>query len=273
MSSEYKYYRDEKHRLLTVDKVCVSYGPKPILQNVSFHIDDIHRDGIKQGQVVSLLGPSGMGKSQLSRCISGLQKPTSGEVRLNGNTGPVEAGEVGVVMQNYPLLNHRTILGNLTLVAEGKVGQDRAMELLGRFGLADKKDMYPCQLSGGQRQRIAIIQQLLCSTHFIIMDEPFSGLDPIAKDDVCHVLNEISLMDDLNTIIVITHDISCAIAISDTVLMLGRNKDAAGNKLQGASIQTTFDLIDRDLAWHKDVEHQPNFRHTLEEITQTFFAL
>jgi ABC-type nitrate/sulfonate/bicarbonate transport system ATPase subunit len=133
--------------------------------------------------------------------------------------------------------------------------------------------MYPCQLSGGQRQRIAIIQQLLCSTHFIIMDEPFSGLDPIAKDDVCHVLNEISLMDELNTIIVITHDISCAIAISDTVLMLGRDKDAAGNKLQGARIQTSFDLAERDLAWHKDVEHQPNFRQTLTEITSTFFTL
>ena len=271
MSSCFKY--EMKQRLLTVDNISVVYDERPILRDLSFNIDDIVRPDVIQGQVVSLLGPSGMGKTQLFRCIAGLQKPTVGNVRLNGDTKDVEAGEVGVVMQSYPLLGHRTIMGNLQLVAPGKEGEALAIKYLERFKLIDKRGLYPSQLSGGQRQRVAIIQQLLCSTKFILMDEPFSGLDPVAKQAVCEVINEISHMDELNTTIVITHDISAALAISDHVLLLGRDNDPKGGKIPGARIQKVYDLIERDIAWHADVEHQPNFRQTLSEITSSFFAL
>lgn len=257
-----------EQRLITVEKLCVTYD-RPILRDVSFNIDNIVRPNMEQGQVVSLLGPSGMGKTQLFRCIAGLQEPTSGFVRLHDDTNEVESGEVGVVMQTYPLLQHRTVMRNLTLVST----KEKAMEYLARFGLTEAKDLYPSQLSGGQRQRVAIIQQLLCSTQFILMDEPFSGLDPIAKQEVCKVINEISTIDELNTIIVITHDIAAAVAISDHVLMLGRDKDAQGNKIPGAKIQKTYNLIERDICWHKEVERQPNFPKTLNEITADFFTL
>src|ERR1700741_4254491 len=103
-------------RLLTIDRVCVSYD-RPILDGVSATIDNIRREGLQQGQVVGLLGPSGIGKSQLFRCIAGLQRPTSGSVRLNGTQREVQPGEVGVVAQNYPLFNHRTVWGNLMVAA------------------------------------------------------------------------------------------------------------------------------------------------------------
>lgn len=267
MSSCYQYKYEE--RLLTVEGLSVTYD-RPILRDVNFHIDNVVRPGMNQGQVVGLLGPSGMGKTQLFKCIAGLQKPHDGHVKLNGNTDDVHAGEVGVVMQSYPLLNHRTIMSNLKLVSRDK---DKIAQYLERFNLTHIANQYPSQLSGGQRQRVAIIQQLLCSTHFILMDEPFSGLDPIAKDEVCHVINEIAQMDELNTIIVITHDIAAALAISDHVMLLGRDKDAQGNKVPGARIQKTVDLIERDIAWHANVQHQPNFAPTLSEITNDFFAL
>ena len=163
-------------RLLTLDNVCVHYD-RPILDGVTGHIDNIQREGLQQGQVVCLLGPSGIGKSQLFRCIAGLQRPSSGSVRLNGAQREVRAGEVGVVAQNYPLFNHRTVWGNLMLAAQrhGRGvadARDACLALLEKFGLVDSAQLHPMMLSGGQRQRIAIAQQLLCSSHFLLMDEP-----------------------------------------------------------------------------------------------------
>ena len=180
-------YRTGK-RLLTIDNVCVNFD-KPVLAGVEESIDNIIRDGMQQGQVVCLLGPSGIGKTQLFRCIAGLQQPASGAVYLNGLRTPVTPGEVGVVAQNYPLLNHRTVLGNLLIAARTRLPNEKSaleksMQILDQFGLSEKALCYPASLSGGQRQRIAIAQQLLCSSHFLLMDEPFSGLDPHAKAQV-----------------------------------------------------------------------------------------
>jgi polar amino acid transport system ATP-binding protein/sulfate transport system ATP-binding protein len=265
--SGYDYVRTK--RLLTVEDLTVTYD-KPVLSGISFHVDQLHRDGFTQGQSIALLGPSGIGKTTLFRCIAGLEHPTRGSVKLNEHAYPVEAGEVGVVMQSYPLLAHRTVLGNLNLVCKTKEDRARATTMLERFKLIDKRHLYPCQLSGGQRQRVAIIQQLLCSSHFLLMDEPFSGLDPIAKIEVCRLINEIDSMDELNTIIIITHDLESALMTADTVLLLGRDKDASGNVVPGAKIKQTFDLIERGLAWHPDIDHLPNYYPTLQELKASF---
>lgn len=270
MSSAHKYaYRE---RLLTVDNLCVNYD-KPILRNLSFSIDNVVRPGMLQGQILSLLGPSGMGKTQLFRCIAGLQKPTSGSVKLDSNSNEVKAGDVGVVMQHYPLLQHRTIMGNLNLITYSKEAKARAIELLYRFGLFEQKDKYPIQLSGGQRQRISIIQQLLCDSKLILMDEPFSGLDVLARINACKLINEISLLDETSSIIIVTHDIEYSLLVSDHIMMLGRDTAEDGSKIPGAKIQKTFDLIERDLAWHPDVEHRPNFISTLREIKDSFIHM
>jgi len=265
-----------KHgRLLTVEKLAVKYGPKVILRDITLHIDNISRPNMSQGQVVSLLGPSGIGKTQLFRCLAGLQVPSEGKVTLNGDIKPVVAGEVGVVFQNYPLMEHRTVLSNLQLAARSM--NSKANEVisgyLDKFGLTDRAKVYPSQLSGGQRQRVSIIQQLLCSEHFILMDEPFSGLDIINKRKVMNLILQVSTMHEDNTIIITTHDIETAVAVSDTIWVLGREKDAQGNLKPGAVVVKELDLIERDLAWSADVEHQPNFYPTVNELKDLFLTL
>jgi len=264
-------------RLLTIDKLCVSYD-KPILASLSASIDDIIRDDVTQGQVVALLGPSGVGKTQLFRCIAGLQEPKSGTVSLNASGKPVTPGEVGVVAQKYPLFNHRTILGNLLVAARKKYkspknAEARAMEMLTELGLADRALAYPAELSGGQRQRVAIAQQLLCSSHFLLMDEPFSGLDPKAKETVCEMILRVSNLDELNTTIVITHDIESSILISDTIWLIGRDYDEQGQPIPGAKVKYKYDLIERGLAWRKGIENTPEFFELSKELKQKFNEL
>ena len=264
-------------RLLTIEDVCVRYD-RPVLEGVSGHIDNIHREGLQQGQVVCLLGPSGIGKSQLFRCIAGLQRPTSGSIRLNGHQREVQPGEVGVVAQNFPLFNHRTVWGNLMLAAT-RHGRDEVaaaeacLALLEKFGLVDQAKCHPMMLSGGQRQRVAIAQQLLCSSHFLLMDEPFSGLDPLAKSRVCETLIDVSTTHELNTIIVVTHDIESAIRISDTLWLLGRNRDASGQPCGGAAIQETYDLAGMGLAWDPDIESRAEFRELAAALKARFATL
>jgi ABC-type nitrate/sulfonate/bicarbonate transport system ATPase subunit len=264
-------------RLLTINDLHVAYE-RPVLSGVSECIDNIVREGMEQGQVVSLLGPSGVGKTQLFRCIAGLQRPTSGSVTLMDGKRQVSPGEVGVVAQNYPLLAHRTIIGNLMVAARRKSPNDkearaRAMAMLEKFGLADKATAYPAALSGGQRQRIAIAQQLLCSSHFLLMDEPFSGLDPLAKTKVCEMIMEISTVDELNTTIVISHDIEASVRIADTLWVLGRDFDENGQPKPGARIKFKYDLIAMGLAWHKDVDKTPEFFALCNELKERFTEL
>ena len=132
---------------------------------------------------------------------------------------------------------------------DAKVAHDKVMAFLNEFQLADKAQLYPSQLSGGQRQRIAIIQQILCSEHYLLMDEPFSGLDIIVEGKATELILKVANMDGLNTVIVVTHDISAAASIADHIWALGREHDAEGNPLPGASIVKTYDLIERGLCW------------------------
>ncbi|MDB5773352.1 MAG: transporter ATP-binding protein [Burkholderia sp.] len=264
-------------RLLTIENVCVSYD-KPILKNVNASIDNVRREGVQQGQVVCLLGPSGVGKTQLFRCIAGLQRPHSGAVRLLGKNGEVAPGEVGVVAQHYPLFNHRTVLGNLLVAASRAVGntreaREKCYAMLEEFGLVDKATAYPQALSGGQRQRIAIAQQLLCSSHFLLMDEPFSGLDPVAKTRVCETIARVSVSHELNTIVVITHDIECAVRIADTLWVLGREMDAEGRPIPGAFIKEVHNLMDMGLAWDPDIESKPEFFELSTRLKCQFSSL
>ena len=103
-----------KHKvLLKAEDVNLQYGDKQILRDINFTIQDIHREGVAQGQVVSLIGRSGIGKTQLFRILAGLIKPTSGVVHIEEDQHPVQAGEMGIVPQHYVLFNHRTIYQNL----------------------------------------------------------------------------------------------------------------------------------------------------------------
>jgi ABC-type nitrate/sulfonate/bicarbonate transport system ATPase subunit len=264
--------------ILKVDKVSLSYDDKVILRDVNAEIRDIVREDCVQGQVVGFLGPSGIGKTQLFRIIAGLNQPTSGQVLCGPQMAPVKAGMVGVVAQNYPLFENRTIFSNLMLAAKQReknreAAHEKVMGYLRRLDMVDQANLYPCQISGGQRQRIAIAQQLLCSEHFLLMDEPFSGLDVVMEAKVCELIIEIAGLDELNTIIIVTHDVTAAASVSDHLWLMGRDRDEKGDFIPGARIQETYDLIERDLCWHPGITSSPRFLEFVTEVKNRFNTL
>lgn len=272
------YQYEVKESILKIDNVNLNLGGREILKNVQGEIKNIHRESLNQGQVIGLLGPSGMGKTQLFRILSGLNMPDSGAVYVTEQMIPVRPGMVGVVAQNYPLFNHRTIIANMIVAGkqagmDNSMAEDRGKELLHRFGLDGHEDHYPVQLSGGQRQRAAIAQQFMCSEHFLLMDEPFSGLDPIALNEMCNFICEMALTDELKTFIVVTHDIDSAVTVCDSLWLLGRDRDEHGDPIPGAKIQHVIDLAARGLAWRENIREIPVFAATVNEVRQLFKTL
>jgi ABC-type nitrate/sulfonate/bicarbonate transport system ATPase subunit len=180
-------------------------------------------------------------------------------VLVNSTLTPVKAGMVGVVAQNYPLFENRTIYGNLTLAAKqiernSNTAHETVLKYPKRLDMLDCSQLYPAQISGGKRQRIAIVPQLLCSEHFLLMDEPFLGLDLVMEAKVCELINEIACLDELKTILLDTrawNNISAGIAVA----------------------AHTYDLIERDLCWHPDITNSSKFLEFVREVKERFQTL
>ena len=270
--------------LLAIENVTLKYGTRIILENVNIKLRRMIRANMPTGRIVSFLGPSGIGKTQLLRILAGLLQPTSGHVYIDiddddatntDNTKiSVEPGLVGLVMQQYPLYRNRTVMSNLVVAAkqagDKKDAVKRAKDMLNRFGLLDKAEMYPLQLSGGQRQRIAVAQQLLCSDHYLLMDEPTAGLDPLSKKSVGTLVQETANSGKGITIIMVTHDIPTAVALSDTIWLMGRDQDENGNFISGAHIVDTYDLIECGLTWNPNVRKHPAYAPLVQELMDRF---
>jgi len=264
--------------ILKATDVSLTLGKNVILRDLNLEIRDLYRPGYVTGQIVGLLGPSGIGKTRLFRILSGIDRPDTGEVLIGEKCEPVQRGKVGVVAQNYPLFEHRTVAGNLELAARmaglsRSAAAEKATAFLKRFCLEDRADLYPCQLSGGQRQRVAIAQQFLCSEHFVLMDEPFSGLDLIAVEQVSKMISEAANSDEMNTVIVVTHDIAAAVTVADTLWLLGRDRDAAGNIIPGAKVKKAYNLAEMGLTWREGLSASTEFIDVVREIRSVFPSL
>jgi ABC-type nitrate/sulfonate/bicarbonate transport system ATPase subunit len=265
--------------LLSIQSVSLTLGGKKILENVNARIDKLVRpSGEKTGQIVAFLGPSGCGKTTLLRILAGLQQPDTGGVWVGKEHTSIRPGLVGMVSQNAILKHHRTVIGNVELAARMKRSTNPhgvAVDVLRSVDMLDHAEKYPSQLSGGQRQRAAIAQQLACADHFLLMDEPTAGLDPLVKKKVCALISKVANQDDLNTVIVVTHDIRSALAMADTVWLMGRPRDASGKIIGGAFIDSKdiYDTISAGLMWHEDVYDLPEFAKMEREIVARFETL
>lgn len=255
-----------KEILLSVENICLSLGGSQILKDINFTVSNIIRPNVKQGQVVSLIGRSGIGKTQLFRLLAGLNQPDSGQIVLNkdGKYSLVKEGNVGIVTQQYILLEHRTIKKNFSIAMRHS---DKDIEyhntLIHSFDLKEHLNKFPCQLSGGQRQRVSIVQQLLTGNKFILMDEPFSGLDILMIDKVIDVINKATSIDELLTLIIVSHDLTNSLAISDTAHILAKTSSN-----EGASIVKSYNLLEMGLAYNPEVREMKEFLEIKKQIKQ-----
>lgn len=256
--------------LLDIQGISLSLGEgserRLILRNVNARVENIIRPDMQQGQTVGFLGPSGIGKSQLFKTIAGFQSPDTGKILVGTDQKPTQAGKIGVVTQQYRVLNHRTALDNLVFAGmQGGLSRpeakDKAEAYLVEFDLINQRNHWPAKMSGGQKQRLAILQQVMVGHETICMDEPFSGLDVNQVHKVAQLISRLTSVNELLTIIVVTHDISAALEVSDTLWLMGHERDPEKPTefLPGARIINQMDLIGEDLAWDPDIRRNPKF--------------
>lgn len=260
---------DIKETLLRVENVSKNYDV-PILKDISFEIKNITRPDIHQGQIVSLIGKSGSGKSTLFRIMAGLEQPTSGSVRIkNLQTNEYESireGDMGVVFQNSYIFPWRKVEDIFSMAASANPEiKDKKKELIEHyveiFSLQDHIKKYSKNLSGGQRQRVAIVEQILNGGDFILMDEPFSGLDTLTIDKVTQALVKVAQEDEHKTLVIVSHDLSNSLAISDTAFILSKPPQA-----EAATITAQISLAANGLAWQPDIKENPSFRELLKQV-------
>jgi ABC-type nitrate/sulfonate/bicarbonate transport system ATPase subunit len=250
--------------ILSVNNLSLKYSDKQILKDISFDIHNITRPDVTQGQIISICGRSGCGKTSLFKLISGFLSPTSGSIKIGINQKDVLMGEVGVVQQDYPLFNHRTVYENLSLSLKNiKIDKEKKEKIryyCDIFNLLEHLNKYPSQLSGGQRQRVSILQQVLTGNKFILMDEPFSGLDVIMKDKVIELMLKVANLDEMNTLIIVSHDIESSCAISDTVHILANKYN------NGSTIVKSYDFLEEGLAYSTTIKENNRFKNIISEI-------
>lgn len=248
--------------VLYAENVGVQYEGRDIIKNVNIIEKDVIRENHITGQIVAIVGRSGRGKSTLFKVLTGLVKPCSGTILIPQHDDPtkakvVEEGDVGFVNQKYTLFRNKTVkeallfaLRNSKLTKEEK--ETKIYSSVASWGLADHVDKYPNQLSGGQRQRVAILEQMFSSETFIILDEPFSGLDVGNIEQVKSAFKDISSANEFNTIIFSTHDLELAVELADSIYVVGY--PTVEGKLQDyGTIIKNYDLKEMGLAWNNEM--------------------
>lgn len=201
---------------LIVQNISKSFDGREVLKDVSI--------SLKEGELVSLLGISGGGKTTLFNIIAGLLPPDAGTVTLNGEDITNRPGRISYMLQKDLLLPYRTIVDNVALPLElrgvgKKERREQASALFAEFGLSGTENLWPSQLSGGMRQRAALLRTYLFSQDVALLDEPFSALDTLTKTAVHQWYLDVMERIQLSTLF-ITHDIDEAILLSDRIYLL-----------------------------------------------------
>ena len=227
------------------------FGSNPVLKGVTLRV--------KKGEVVAIIGRSGSGKSTLLRCLTHLETIDSGSIRIGGQV-MAETGadgraayrrekelrslllKMGMVFQDYNLFPHKTVLQNIVMPQELVLhrsraeAEEKARALLGKVGLLDKQDAYPCNLSGGQCQRVAIARALAMDPEILCFDEPTSALDPQLTQEVLGVIRQ--LAEEKRTMIVVTHEMRFARDVADRVIYMENGlvvEDGPAKEVLGAA--------------------------------------
>ena len=209
--------------MIKVENLTKSFGELEVLKGIN--------QEIKDGEVVVVIGPSGSGKSTFLRCLNLLEEPTSGKIFVDDEeitSKDIDINkvreEMGMVFQSFNLFNNLNIIDNITLAPtlvkkmEKDQAEKKAMELLERVGLPDKRDSYPKSLSGGQKQRIAIARALAMNPTVMLFDEPTSALDPEMVGEVLDIMKD--LAKEGMTMVVVTHEMGFAREVGDRILFM-----------------------------------------------------
>ena len=209
--------------ILRTENLKKNFGKLEVLKGIS--------TSIVKGEVVSIIGPSGGGKSTFLRCLNLLEEPTDGKVYFKGQDITDKKlniceyrQKIGMVFQNFNVFPNMTVLENITLapILEKKIpkadAEEEAMALLRRVGLEEKANEYPRKLSGGQKQRLAIVRALAMHPEVMLFDEPTSALDPEMVKEVLNVIEDLTRSG--MTILIVTHEMGFAREVSNRVLFI-----------------------------------------------------
>ena len=240
--------------VIEFDNVCRNFGNHAALSNLTF--------SIQKGEIVGIIGHSGAGKTTLLRCLAGLEKPTSGKVKIERKNIahlPEKAliplrQRIGLVFQHFNLLNSKNVLNNIALplkiagIPKAK-RIEKAKELLELVGIPDKALNYPAQLSGGQKQRVGIARALAANPALLLCDEATSALDPETTRSIIELLLRINQKLKL-TIVLITHEMSVIRLLADRVFVLQKGKiieeGAVGKVFAHPQSETTQQLLQEE---------------------------
>ena len=264
-----------KEALLYVENLSVAYDDKVIIKDVSLIEKDVVRSGVDNtGQIIAIVGRSGRGKSTFFKALTGLVHPTSGKILIKDFASqeenaakPVKEGDIGFVDQKYTLFRNKTVTQSLLFALRNSPlsqteKEKKIKEYIHKWGLESCVDKYPNELSGGQRQRTAIIEQLFSSDQFIIMDEPFSGLDVGNIEEVKKAFDLLSSTSEYNTLLFSTHDIKLAIELAQSIYIIGYPTVNSDKKDYG-TVVAKYDLREMGLAWK---EYGEDHRKLYKEI-------